>query len=999
MDLPLMSEPASLATLDVLTKVLTSVMYTDANLLSLAICRAINCSLEHGNSDASCLAYVWFAIIAGPRFGNYKAGFRFGQVGYELVEKRGLKRFEARTYVAFGLVIPWTKHVLAARDLPRRAFEAANKIGDLNFAVYSCFHLNSNMLAAGDPLVEVQREAEHGLGFARKMRFGLVIDRITLQLGLIRTLRGLTPKFGSFDDEHFDELRFERHLSSNPALAIAECFYWVRKLQARFFAGDFESAIEAANNARRLLWTSPSFFEMAEYHFYAALSHAACWGSESPDQDGSTSGPLEASAKEEHFEALVAHHRQLEIWAENCPENFENRAVLVGAEIARIEDRELDAQRLYERAIRSAQTNGFVHNEALANELAARFYAARDFEKIAHAYLRDARYCYLRWGADGKVRQLDELYPYLREEEQAPGPISTIGASAEHLDLATICKVSQAVSGEIILEKLIETIMRAAIEHAGAERGLLSFPQGVEQRIEAEAATRGETVIVRLREAPAANASAEAGADEFSAQMPESIIHYVARTRESVVLDNASAQSPFSEDPYIRQRQVRSVLCLPLINQSKLIGVLYLENNLASRVFTPERIAVLKLLASQAAISLENTRLYRDLEQREAKIRRLVDAQLVGIFIWNIEGEIIEANDAFLHMLGYSREDLISGRLRWKNLTPPEWLDHAKRTMAEKKAKGTVQAAEKEYFRKDGSRVPVIHGGGFIGGSRCEGVTFVLDLSEQKRAEEALQKAQAELAHVTRVATLGELTTSIAHEINQPLAAAGSNASACLRWLVAQNLEEAQESAALVIADVERAGQIIGRIRDLAKKAPPQKDWLDLNETIREVIAMVRNTVQRNQVLLKTQLPTDLPLILADKIQLQQVILNLLVNAIEAMSGVAEGPRELRISSRRVCEIPNQSEKDRFEDKTVAQSGRTLVLVAVEDSGPGLDPKSLDRLFDAFYTTKPQGLGMGLAISRSIIEAHGGRLLATVNACRGAVFQFALPIFAKASEQ
>ena len=1001
MNLPLMSEPASLATLDVLTKVLTSVMYTDANLLSLAICRAINCSLEHGNSDASCFAYVWFAMIAGPRFGNYKAGFRFGQVGYELVEKRGLKRFEARTYVAFGLVIPWTKHVLAARDLPRRAFEAANKIGDLNYAVYSCSHLNSNMLAAGDPLVEVQREAEHGLGFARKMRFGLVIDRITLQLGLIRTLRGLTSKFGSFDDEHFDELRFERHLSSNPALAIAECFYWVRKLQARFFAGDFESAVEAANNARRLLWTSPSFFEMAEYHFYAALSHAACWGSESPDQDGSTSGPLEGSAKEEHFEALVAHHRQLEIWAENCSENFENRAVLVGAEIARIEDRELDAQRLYERAIRSAQKNGFVHNEALANELAARFYAARDFEKIAHAYLRDARYCYLRWGADGKVWQLEELYPYLQEEERVPNPTSTIGATTERLDLATICKVSQAVSGEIVLEKLIETIMRAAIEHAGAERGLLIFPQGVEQRIEAEATTSGETIIVRLHEGPAANGStgADSGQSVSAAAVPESIIHYVTRTQESVVLDNASAQSPFSRDPYILSRQMRSVLCLPLINQSKFIGVLYLENNLTSRAFTPKRIAVLKLLASQAAISLENTRLYRDLEQREAKIRRLVDTNIVGIFIWDIEGKIIEANDAFLHMVGFSREDLVAGRLCWNDLTPAEWREINDRALAELKATGTFQPLEKEYFRKDGSRVSVMRGGGLFEGSRNEGVAFVLDLSEQKRTEQALQKAQAELAHVTRVATLGELTTSIAHEINQPLAAVGSNASACLRWLTAQNLKEAQESAALVIADVERAGQIIGRIRDLAKKAPPQKDWLDLNETIREVIAMVRNTMQRNQVLLKTQLPTDLPLILADKIQLQQVILNLLVNAIEAMIGVAEGPRELRISSRRVCEIPNQSEKDRFEDKTMAQSGRTLVLVAVEDSGPGLDPKSLDRLFDAFYTTKPQGLGMGLAISRSIIEAHGGRLWATVNACRGAVFQFALPMFAKASEQ
>ena len=172
------------------------------------------------------------------------------------------------------------------------------------------------------------------------------------------------------------------------------------------------------------------------------------------------------------------------------------------------EGRELDAERLYEQAIRSARANGFVHNEALANELAARFYAARGFEKIAHAYLRDARYCYLRWGADGKVRQLDELYPHLREEEPVPGPTSTIGAPVEHLDLATVIKVSQAVSGEIVLEKLIDTLMRTAIEHAGAERGLLILPRGVEQRIEAEATTSGDTIIVRLREASVAEAVA-----------------------------------------------------------------------------------------------------------------------------------------------------------------------------------------------------------------------------------------------------------------------------------------------------------------------------------------------------------------------------------------------------------------------------------------------------------------------------------------------------------
>ena len=321
-----------------------------------------------------------------------------------------------------------------------------------------------------------------------RRRLGLVSSLTSSlpQLGLIRTLRGLTPKFGSFDDGQFDELRFERHLASDPA-ALPECLYWIRKLQARFFAGDYASAVDASLRAQRLLWTSPSNFEMAEYHFYGALSHAASCDSAFPDR------------YRQHFEALAAHHRQLEVWAENCPENFDNRAALVAAEIARIEGRDFEAMRLYEEAIRLARTNGFVHNEALANELAARFYAARGFEKIAHAYLREARYCYLRWGAAGKVRQLDQLYPQLREEEPVPGPTSTIGAPVEHLDLATVIKVSQAVSGEIVLEKLIDTLMRTAIEHAGAERGLLILPRGDEQRIEAEATTSGDTIIVRLQ--------------------------------------------------------------------------------------------------------------------------------------------------------------------------------------------------------------------------------------------------------------------------------------------------------------------------------------------------------------------------------------------------------------------------------------------------------------------------------------------------------------------
>jgi two-component system sensor kinase FixL len=247
------------------------------------------------------------------------------------------------------------------------------------------------------------------------------------------------------------------------------------------------------------------------------------------------------------------------------------------------------------------------------------------------------------------------------------------------------------------------------------------------------------------------------------------------------------------------------------------------------------------------------------------------------------------------------------------------------------------------------------------------------DITERKRAEDALHNAQAELAHVTRVATLGEMTAAIAHEVNQPLAAVVNNASACLRWLAGQapNLEEARKSGALIIADGHRASEIIGRIRALVKKSPPRKDRLDINETILEVIALTRSEAQKNRVSLKTQLSSDLPLILGDRVQLQQVTLNLIINAIEAMSGAGEGPRELQVGS----------EKDDSQG----------VRVTVRDSGPGLDPEGLDHLFTAFYTTKRQGMGMGLAISRSIIEAHSGRLWATANEGRGATFQFTLP--------
>ena len=436
--------------------------------------------------DASCLAYIWLGAILGPYFGDYQAAFRFGRLGYDLLEKRGLHRHQALVYMSFGTVImPWTKPIQTGRALVRHAFDTANKTGDLAFAAYCCFQFITNLLAAGDPLTEVQREAENGLEFARKARVGLMVDLLTAQLGLIRTLRGLTSEFGSFHDARFDERQFEHRLQSDPRLAFQGSQYWIRKLQTRVFAGDHAAALTAATQAERVIWTSPGTFERAEYHFYAALARAAQCDAASTDE------------RAQHLEALASHHDQLKTWAENCPENFANRAALVGAEIARIEGRDREAMDLYEQAIRSARDNGFIHNEALANERAAYFYAKLGFETISDAYLKNARYCYARWGADAQVRQLDQSYLRLRDEPPAARPTHTIGTPVDQLDLSTVLKVSQVVSGEIVLVNLIDTLIRTAVQQAGAERGLLILARGAGQRLEAEATTNGNTILVR----------------------------------------------------------------------------------------------------------------------------------------------------------------------------------------------------------------------------------------------------------------------------------------------------------------------------------------------------------------------------------------------------------------------------------------------------------------------------------------------------------------------
>jgi PAS domain S-box-containing protein len=368
--------------------------------------------------------------------------------------------------------------------------------------------------------------------------------------------------------------------------------------------------------------------------------------------------------------------------------------------------------------------------------------------------------------------------------------------------------------------------------------------------------------------------------------------------------------------------------------------------------------------------------LYRDLAEREAKIRRLVDSDIIGIVIWDLDGRLVDANNAFLRMLQYDREDLKAG-LRWFDMTPPEWQERLPRELAELEATGTMQASEKEFSRKDGARVPVLIGAAAFDGHPNQGVAYILDLTSLKQAEteareneQLYRQVQAELAHVNRIATMGQLAASIAHEVNQPLAAIMFNVGTCLHSLSSErpDLKSVQDATARIARDAQRAADVIRGLRALVQKSGLDITRLDVGEAIAEVLVITQSERKRHGIELRTALRTGDLIVSGDRVQLQQVVLNLIMNGIEAMSAVADRPRVLDISS------------EPFDHEHL--------VVKVKDTGAGLDPAVIERIFDPFFTTKPNGMGMGLSVCRSIVEVHGGRFWALPHNPHGAIFQF-----------
>jgi signal transduction histidine kinase/tetratricopeptide (TPR) repeat protein len=913
----------------------------------------VKISMQHGVSGASAHGCAVVGFILGPVFHRYGEGYRFAKLACDLVEKHGFIAYQAKVYYAMGTVAFWVQPIGVAIDSMRATSRAAIETGDPTFACYGMFQSVTGLLLRNDPLDVVWRESEMALDFAREAKYGDSVDIIRSQQRFIASLQGRTATFSTFSDVQFDEATFEAQLTGD-RMTLMIAWYWILKLKARFLSGDYAEALAAADKVKPLLPAAAAQIQLLDYFYYTALTVAACYENASADE------------QQGWRELLSAHQEQLREWAEAYPPTFADKHALVLAEIARLEGQDADAMRLYELAIRSARDQGFVQNEGVAHELAAGFYLGRGSTTAARAHLEDARSCFVHWGALGKVQQLDQRYPRLREKTTPSLPTATIGTPVEQLDVGTVVKAAQAVSGEIVLDKLIETLMRIALEHAGAERGLLILFPGDEPRIEAEATSGRGRVEITLRQTGVS-----------PAELPESVLHYVIRTRESLILDDAAAPTLFSADAYVRQRRPRSVLCLPLVKQAKLVGALYLENNLTPRAFTSGRIAVLELLASQAAISLENAVLYSDLQRSEAFLADGQRMSRTGSWSWNVStGKLVWSEEHYR----------IFGRGPGEEPEPTfqsflERVHSEDRPFVQQRLEAAIRdrtgfAFDFRIALPDGP-IKYLHGVGRPivdeTGDIHEYVGTTMDVSERKRSETALRDAQADLARAARLATMGELTTLIAHEVSQPLMAIVTNADTCLSWLTkaSPNLDGARQAAERVVRNGHRAGNIVKSIRALARKSELEMAQFDINDAIGEILVLLGSELRRQNVLLETELSDGIEPVTGDHVQLQQVVLNLVMNGIEAMSAIMHRPRILRVSSQ------------------LQQSGD--VLIAVMDVGTGLNPANIDRIFDALFTTKPEGVGMGLAICRSIIEAHGGLLWASPQLPHGSVFQFTVP--------
>jgi predicted ATPase/signal transduction histidine kinase len=896
---PLMTAPEQLAILRILSSISAASYIAIPSLYPLVILSQVDLSIQQGNAPSSAFAYASYGLILCGVLQDIESGYKFGKLALNLVEKLNATSVRAKVFLLFsGFISHWKEHLNTTIPTLKEGYVSGLEAGDLEFSAYCIYVRFLNLYFLGNELSLLEQEMATYSEVLTKMKQQTALNWLQMYwqsvLNLIGDGENPCRLIGKAYNE---ETMLLVHQQAGERSAM---FYlYSNKLILCYLFSDYSQAIENAMMAEQYLDGVVSSIVVPLFYFYDSLAKLA------------TYHDALDSEKNLIIARVISNQEKMKTWANYAPMNHLHKFSLVEAERHRVLGEKIEAMEMYDRSICGAKENGYIQEEALADELAAKFYLDWGKETIAQAYLTQAYYNYARWGAKAKVADLEKRYPELLAIV-IKQPLSNVNISntitnlastsiSNSLDFTTVLKASQALSSDIRLEDLLSTLMQVLMENAGADKCALMLFK--ENNLVIEATATSHSTL--LKSIPV----------ESSREIPISIINYVSRTNETLVIDDAIAQTSFASDSYLKQQQPKSILCTPIINQGKLIGILYLENNLTIGVFTHERLQVVKLLTAQAAICLENAQFYRQLED-------------------------------YSHIL-------------------------------EQKVGERTQELQQKTTQIESTL-------------------------------EKLYATQAQLIQAEKMSSLGQLVAGIAHEINNPINFIHGNlkpASEYVAGLIELNnlyqinypqpVAEIEEKIAdlelnFLVDDLqkllesmkvgtERIRQIVLSLRNFSRLDEAEIKAVNIHEGIDSTLLilqhrLISNSKQAEIIIIKEY--SQIPLVNCSPSTLNQVFMNILSNAIDAL-------QELDVDCKPTITIRTEIQE------------RKYVSIRIIDNGIGMEKSVQNKIFEPFFTTKlvGNGTGLGLSISYSIVVAqHKGGLSCISSPGEGTEFVIEIPL-------